>query len=81
MSLNISRQQKRKSLIVQLKAYLAEDSNLWRRMASSHPDAQGVNERFLILAKHLRACGITASTVENYINAAPLDLLCSFEDE
>ena len=66
---------------MQLKAYLAGDGNLWGRMASSHSDAQGVSERFLILAKHLRACGITASTVENYINAAPLDLLCSFEDE
>ena len=72
---------RQKSLILQLKAYLAGDGNLWGRMASSHDEAQGVHPSFISLAEHMRAKGITADKVEEYINAASLDLLSAFEDD
>lgn len=73
------RQENRRALVKQLKSYLAGDGNLWGRMASSHSEAQGLNPSFISLAENLKEKGITADTVEDYINSLPtnLDLLIS----
>ncbi len=55
-------------LTKQLKAHLAGDGNLWGRMASSHPGAQGVDKSFIELAEYLRSIGVSADSVEEYLN-------------
>ena len=62
------------SLIKQLKSYLAGDGNLWGRMASSQRESARLPPSFVFLAEKLRAKGVTADSVEDYINSLPTDL-------
>lgn len=69
--LAVRRQENRRALVEQLKSYLAGDGNLWGRMASSHSEAKGLSLSFISFAENLKARGITADSVEDYINSSP----------